>query len=272
MKKHQFIQELAFCIRLLRPDYKIVVLKHSYFLYNSGHSWPELLLYMSETKNFYKETAKNLNETDFWGQVRRTINGEPVSEEHIKMIVNQVKTHLAIQSNDRILDLCCGNGALSDRLFQLCSSGVGVDFSEYLIRIAQKYFTGENQQFIESDVVAYTASTSDRTFTLGQCYGSLQFLGVEGTKSLIHNLLHNYNLKRFFIGNVPDRTQADNFFKKRNITNYALDDIESAIGYWWNPDELKQLTESSGWKSTILRMPPEYYNQEYRFDLLLERV
>jgi ubiquinone/menaquinone biosynthesis C-methylase UbiE len=89
---------------------------------------------------FYKEYPKTCDPNDFWGQVKRTVNGKPVSQDQIEMIVQVACNTLNLSKNDRLLDLCCGNGALTRYLFDACSGGLGVDFSEYLIGVARKHF------------------------------------------------------------------------------------------------------------------------------------
>ena len=69
--------------------------------------------------SFYKEHPKTCEPDDFWGQVMRTVNGKPVGEEQIQMIIDSVISTLEITESDVLLDLCCGNGALTDRLFKV---------------------------------------------------------------------------------------------------------------------------------------------------------
>lgn len=65
----------------------------------------------------FKEHPKTVAQDDFWAQVKRTVNGQPVSQEQIDMIVARVKSGLILQRGDKLLDLACGNGALSRYFF-----------------------------------------------------------------------------------------------------------------------------------------------------------
>ena len=49
------------------------------------------------------------------------------------LIVNAVVTGLSLAPTDVVLDLACGNGALSSYLFDKCAGLVGIDISPYLI-------------------------------------------------------------------------------------------------------------------------------------------
>jgi cyclopropane fatty-acyl-phospholipid synthase-like methyltransferase len=84
--------------------------------------------------------ARTKEETDFWGQIRRTVNGKPVDENQIAMIISCIREKLVLRKGDVLLDLACGNGALSSRFFECLESYQGVDFSARLIEVANKYF------------------------------------------------------------------------------------------------------------------------------------
>ena len=95
---------------------------------------------ISYTDFNHDEYARSRPRNDFWGQIRRTVRGIPVDETQIELIVETIDTALNLNSNDTVLDLCCGNGALSSRISQKISGLIGVDSSEYLISIAKEYF------------------------------------------------------------------------------------------------------------------------------------
>lgn len=77
---------------------------------------------------------------DFWVQVKRTVKGQPVSQDQIDMIVSAMTAALDLSPDDILLDLGCGNGALTTYFFHRCRGGLGVDFSEFLISVARRNF------------------------------------------------------------------------------------------------------------------------------------
>ncbi len=95
----------------------------------------------------HKEYPKTCQPHDFWSQVKRTVNGVPVGEDQVALIERAITSGLQLKQNDYLLDLCCGNGALSTRIFQRCLGGLGVDFSEYLIDVAKNNFANQQQQY-----------------------------------------------------------------------------------------------------------------------------
>lgn len=227
---------------------------------------------MTEIKNkFYKEHPKNCRSDDFWGQVKRTVKGEPVSEEQINMIVSMIMMQLEISQEDKLLDLCCGNGALTVKIAEQCCKTIGVDFSEPLIEVAKKYF--ENEQllkFILEDVVEYSTTKKDACeFTKALCYGSFQYLSLNDGLTLLKNIRVNFpNIKKFFIGNLPDKDKVDSFYKNKYKAK-KLTDPRTDIGVWRTKEEFVILAHQTGWDITFNTMPNEFYSTDYRYDVLL---
>ncbi|MFT6343379.1 MAG: hypothetical protein ACJA0H_000829 [Francisellaceae bacterium] len=230
---------------------------------------------MTDKFSFYKEYPKTCADDDFWGQVKRTVNGESVSDDQINMIVQASTNSLELNENDTLLDLCCGNGALSDRLFAHCNGGLGVDFSEHLVAIANKYFSKPaNREFVVSDVIKFCQQVKQaENFTKAICYGSFSYLEEDKAELLLVQLYKSFsNVKYFYIGNCPDKALSDKFFEQGNDIAYVLNDPSSAIGIWRTKEEFCVLANRTGWKITFRKMPDLYYAAHYRYDVLLSRV
>lgn len=226
------------------------------------------------TKFDHDKHASSRDETDFWGQIRRTVNGRPVDESQISMIVEEIAVKLSLAGNDVLLDLACGNGALSSRLFPQLSGYLGIDSSPSLIGVAWKYFQRQPDfRFTISGASEYVdAETEPLVFTKALCYGSFPYFSpvhADNVLTLIHRKFAN--VERFFIGNLPDRLRAEAFYGAGNVDPVELSDYESAIGIWRSPGEFADLARAHGWKATISSMPGTYYAAHYRYDVLLTR-
>ena len=224
------------------------------------------------SNNFYKEFPKSCAPDDFWGQVRRTVNGEAISTDQIQLIVDAVVIGLKLNKEDKLLDLCCGNGALSHRIFNQCRGGLGVDYSQYLIEIAKKHFAYDPRfQYKLGDVVEYVEQAwQERSFNKAFCYGSAQYLGWQKTHDLLQGMRKNFpNLERFFIGNLPDRDRIADFFDGREYPSGIEDDSNSDLGRWWSRDEFSRISEQTGWHVSFRQMPASFYAAHYRFDAVL---
>ncbi|MFC1819350.1 class I SAM-dependent methyltransferase [Thermodesulfobacteriota bacterium] len=225
-----------------------------------------------EKFSFYKEHPKTCAPDDFWGQVKRTINGIPVSQEHIDIIVHAVIEGLQLTKEDNLLDLCCGNGALSTIIFRHCNAGVGVDFSKYLISVAQKNFSdAPRETYILSDVIDFCEEPrSSDIFSKALCYGSFAYLEHHRAERLLYLLRNNFpNIERVFIGNCPDRGLLSDFVKDRQFEPGTEDDPDSPIGIWRTKEEFSALATCCGWKISFQKMPDYFYAAHYRYDVIL---
>lgn len=228
----------------------------------------------SENFYFYKEHPKTCAPDDFWGQVARTVNGKPVSEEQIQLIVDAIVDGLQICETDTLLDLCCGNGALSDRIFARCRGGLGVDFSEPLIAVAVQYFQAAPQRVYRlDDVEAFLQSADDTTrFTKALCYGSFQYLPKEKAENALTLVnLRFPRVERLFIGNLPDKAKMDEFFRGRTHVPGIENDPGSRIGIWRTESEFASLAQACGWAIEFRRMPRQFFAATYRYDAVLAR-
>lgn len=222
----------------------------------------------------HKEYPKTCAENDFWGQVKRTVNGQPVSEDQIEMIVQAIRRHLVLGPEDTLLDLGCGNGALSDRLFSCCKGGVGVDFSEYLIGVARKYFERQPaRRYLMEDAVDFACRTDDtRSFTKANCYGVFAYLSTDRAAQLVATIHGRFSdVSKFFIGNLPDKARLKEFYRDRDYTPGVENDPDSAIGIWRTEAEFEKLANDAGWSVRFSRMPADFYAAHYRYDAILAR-
>ena len=223
--------------------------------------------------SFYKEYPKTRPETDFWGQVTRTINNQAVGEEQIAQIIATIQNHLQLTPNDVLLDLGCGNGALTDRLFPKCRGGLGVDFSEYLIGIAHKYFQKlPDRAYVVGDAADFVNTTPDtQRFTKVLCYGVFQYLPVDSAHTLLSALRQRFQrVGSFFIGNLPDKAKMHEFFNGRDYQPGVENDPCSQIGIWRTEEEFMALAADCGWSVTCSHMPKDFFGARYRFDALLK--
>lgn len=223
--------------------------------------------------SFYKTHPKNCAADDFWGQVKRTVNGRPVSEEQIDIIVKEVSAGLDMQNYDMLLDICCGNGALSSLFFDQCRGGLGVDFSEILIDIAQKNFMKLGHDYLLADAFEFTrAPLQPERFTKILCYGSFAYLEAKSAKAILQNCYIKFpNALVFYIGNCPDKAHLHKFFRPENYVQGIEDDPASAIGIWRTKDEFASMAQAAGWSAEFKSMPEHFYASNYRYDVILRR-
>ncbi|MEQ8815763.1 MAG: class I SAM-dependent methyltransferase [Thalassobaculum sp.] len=225
-------------------------------------------------RNLYESYAGASGPDDFFGQVKHTVAGKTVSDEQISMIVEAVLRGLALEPADRILDLCCGNGALTTRFFAACEGGLGIDFSPTLIGVANKHFVRRPQEsFRLQDVLDYVRCAADPSlFTKAVCHGGFQYLPRSDAQELLELLHRRFtNVQRVFLGNLPDRNRIDAFFGTRPRAANVEHEAASPLGIWRSIDEVEALSAACGWTATVRPMDPGYYAAHYRYDVVLHR-
>ena len=135
----------------------------------------------------FKHHPETCAPDDHWGQVKRTVGGKPVPPEQIAMILDAIRSGLGLSADDGLLDLCCGNGALTTHLFADCRGGLGVDYSEFLIGVARERFTRRpSERYRLGDALEYVRTETDpEDFTKVLCYGAFPYFGQDAARELL---------------------------------------------------------------------------------------
>jgi SAM-dependent methyltransferase len=221
----------------------------------------------------YVAYPKTLHPRDFWRQVRRTVNGEPVDDGQIELIVESIRENLELQAFDVVADIACGNGALSHYLFPSCASLYGTDRSEYLIDVALSNFARPPAYcFAVADAGSFASDEQKpERFTKALCYGSFSYFPPVTARTLLAGLARRFpNLERVLVGNLPDRERSANAFPVAPDPEH-LEDYDSPIGVWRSEEQMASLAAECGWRARFTRMPSAFYASHYRYDAVLER-
>jgi cyclopropane fatty-acyl-phospholipid synthase-like methyltransferase len=219
----------------------------------------------------YDQHARTRPKCDLWGQVRRTIHGVPVGPEQIDMIVTAIRDQLDLQPTDTLIDLGCGNGALTSRLFSYVAASHGVDLSNYMVEIAQHRFSTSLHNFQADDAVGFTETErAPERFTKALCYGTVSYLDDDQVRKLLRNLFARFpRVSRILLGNLPDPERAADFY-----TDIPLPDLlqpRSALGVWRSAQTLAALA-GPGWDLVTTNMPDRFFAAHYRYDAILVRA
>lgn len=220
----------------------------------------------------HKEYPKLVGDKDYWAQVKRTVNGQPVSDSDIAMITTAIRQGLQLKAGgqDHLLDLGCGNGALTSLFYDSLATALGVDFSEYLIEIAQRDFQVKSRfEYLVDDAHHFLDTTPQgETFNKVLMYGCFAYFpDAQATLELLRARCPN--VERVFIGNMPDLNLASKFYYKGLPDESELRDFDSKIGIWRTEEEFHALADAAGWQAAFPRMPTGFYAAHYRYDVVL---
>jgi SAM-dependent methyltransferase len=219
-----------------------------------------------------KEYPKTLTRDDFWGQIRRTQNGKRITEEELGVIVGSISSQLRLDGGAVLLDLACGNGALSARLFDGCRKFLGVDYSDYLIGVANEFFAHEpDRRFVVGEADAYMLEESEpERFSRFLCYGAFAYFSEEAARTVLRTLRERFvGVELGYIGCLPDRDLAARFYPPEFDYTTVLSDHTAQIGIWRSTDEMARLALDCGWCSRFVRLPEDIFNSRYRYDVIL---
>ena len=229
--------------------------------------------YQSEKSKFLYDTfARKIGSEDLQKQIRRTVKGETIPQQQIDMILSAIREGLHLTDGDCLLELACGNGALSHSFAGSCKAYLGTDVSEYLIEVAKTNFEKlPNIRFEQNDALDCLRTLQDpEKYNKILCYAAFQYFPDQMIIALFETVRHKFpNMERMFIGNLPDLQRAHLYFNKDMPEHTVLKSNETPIGIWRTQDEFRTLCLAAGWDASFRRMPQTFYAADFRYDVEL---
>lgn len=212
-----------------------------------------------------------------WSQVgalERSLPGEDSADALVEAIV----ASLQLQAQDLLLDLGCGNGALTDLTSRCCAGSLGVDVDPSMIATAREQFEKPGRHFELSDMLAYgQEETEPARFTKILCHGSFQYLWPVQAAQVLR-ILHDrfVGARKLLLGALPDLERlsvftqdiAPHMFETGVPAGYA-DDAGSSVGVWRTRQEIIRLGQEAGWRVEI--SSPRGWQGRFRYNALLSR-
>lgn len=228
---------------------------------------------MKDWHSYWQKFPASNPETAFFQQVGKTVNKKPVPEEFIKAIVASIKNNLLLDAHSKVIDLCCGNGLISKLVANYCLALTGIDYSETLIRVANKYNRIDNVSYVCGSVLDVHSLISHEVHK-AYMYEALQHFTPDMLNQLFDELKLAFrgNPFWFFVGSVPDRGRRWEFY---NTLSRKLDFFwktiknEEAIGTWWDKNNLASLCKAKKLSVQFIDQNPILHTSHYRFDMLI---
>lgn len=228
-------------------------------------------------RTFWEEYPRRYGESEFRKQVGRTADGGvPTAETEIGQVVEEVVRRLELRADDRLLDLCCGNGYLTVRLAEVAREVVGVDFSEPMLEVARRFHTAPAVTYREGSALDLGSALGDaRPFHKVCLLESLHYFVPRQLGRLLEELLRwTTDDARIYLSGVPDAERKDAFFdtpERRREHERRKAAGTDAMGYWWTAAEIEERAEALGLRCEILPQHPALHTAYYRFDAVLSR-
>lgn len=219
-------------------------------------------------KKYWNANALS-NKTDEIAQVQRK------DLKSTYLTVNHIVRTLNIKKEDVVLDVCCGNGLITQQIAKKCHSITGVDQSEELIKIAQNKYKEMNCEYVEGSAIDLSEVLLNKKFDKIYLQFSFQYFDKKNDgKRVIRQLLKCLKPDgKLFIGDITNEEKFSVFYnnpiKKLRFIKGKLQG-KNVMGKFWKPSELDEICGKLNVKGTSLKQPKELPYAHYRFDYLIE--
>ncbi|MCI5055372.1 methyltransferase domain-containing protein [Phaeodactylibacter sp.] len=220
---------------------------------------------------YWKSYWKNVHITDPQITVGRTKFGDPVSAKAFSKEITFINKKLKVSDKENLLDLCAGNGLISDFFAPLVNQVTAVDISEVLLenfisrmpnieKICQDLNEFDFRKYHYHKVIWHFSiqhfSLSNSVQIIKKCLDNIQEGGV------------------FYIGDVPDLDKKWQFYSLPEYRSFYFDKLingQDHIGTWFQKSFFIHLLDYLGYKDRyeIISKPEFHFNSGYRFDLLI---
>lgn len=228
---------------------------------------------MVDQYKYWNSFPTQIDECEFLKQVGRTVDGEPIPDSSVTIIVNDLVSKFDIGITDLLLDLCCGNGLITAEIASYCHHITAIDFSEPLIKIANGYFSRHNISYVIGDVRRLPDRIKRISFTKIVMNSCVQHFDINEIRLLFESLKGSASSSTpIFLTSIPDRLRLWNFYntpERRAEYRRRMQDKTEAIGTWWSQQEFSHLAAICGYKARFFDQNPNLDTAHYRFDALL---
>jgi cyclopropane fatty-acyl-phospholipid synthase-like methyltransferase len=227
-------------------------------------------------RRYWEDFPARFGEEEFCKQVGRTAHGgKPTPEAELQIAIDQVQQGLGLCADDRLLDLCCGNGLLTQRLASDVSHVTGIDFSQVMVETARRHHQRPNTCFERGSVLDLAAALPnlEQPFTKACLLESLHYFGPHEFEAILIGLSAVARGDAvFYFSGITDAAKQDLFYdteERRRERARRLADGTDVMGHWWTRDELLDVAHRRGLECEFIPQDPRLNTAHYRFDLKL---
>lgn len=231
----------------------------------------------NDWETYYANRASNLGPRDFLQQVGHTVAGEPIPDSHVSLLLDQIRSSLALSSRDSLLDLCCGNGLFTIRLAEIAKSVVGVDISAPLIEVAKDAHSATNVEYLHMDArkLSELATMNYGPFSKIVMFAAIQHFSRQEFEAVLAQILAcAADDCTVLIGFVPAQELKWKFYNTiKRKTVYLLRTISGrdTFGTWWRKKDFEEICSLYGLQCEIAPIAAGLHASSYRINALLRR-
>lgn len=225
---------------------------------------------MDDIQQYY--TSRVLQSDDLFWQVGKTVDGQPVGNKQLALIVDQIKNQLELQDTDHVIDFGCGNALITKEIVPFVEHITGIERNHALYQQACSYADLPNLSLINADIM--NEQSFDEQVNKGYCYEVIQHL--------THKQLEQFLIKiktiiptggLFFLGGIPDEERKWEFYdsveRKKSLSKGLFETGKDPVGTWFFSEYFHYLAKNIDIEVQVLNQSPNVYTSHYRFDCLL---
>lgn len=219
---------------------------------------------------FWSEYQTDLANNDEQSQVLRTRNRKPIDQRKWEMTLNIVSQQLELQSDDTLLDLCCGNGLFTAAFAPRIAGVEAVDISPVLTgRLAARSLP--NVSVLTSDM--RDTQFAQQSFSKVLWYAGIQYIDESDIVAMVRRIRGWMKPGGILmIGDIPDRAKLWDYFNddtRRAAYFDGLAQRKPVIGSWLEARWMERLCLASGFVSAeAVLQHEELIYADFRYDLI----
>jgi hypothetical protein len=207
---------------------------------------------MGNWNDFWKNYRNDFipeNEKDLLIQVGKTINKNPISNDEIDLIVNDIVDKLNLLKNDSLLEMCCGNGIITKKLSNQIQKIYAFDFTDHLVNCALKFNNANNIEYSIGDANKnfFNFFNEKKTIEKFLMSFSLGYFNVLELEQILIRIMKHSKKFSFYITEVPIDELKWNFYnteeRKKFYNNTSKDEFNNGMGKWWKKNELIEIAK-----------------------------
>ena len=221
--------------------------------------------------DFWKGYTATVTEKDEQSQVLRTLNKQPISKELWDYTLKNIDDIFVVRKDERILDLCSGNGLLAKHFVSKGASVVAVDISEELLKNIADV---EHIDPIQSDIrlVDFEANSFHNIIL----YAGIQYLNYKEAITLLKNIFKWLKPNgTVLIGDVPDLKKRWSFYNTAERQKVFFDNTltdKAIVGTWFESQWFEHLTGYLGFsEGKLMPQDERLIYAGFRFDFVYKK-
>jgi SAM-dependent methyltransferase len=216
------------------------------------------------------------NERDLFFEVGKTVNQKPIPKASFRLSIELVARELKLCADDRLLELCCGNGLITLPLSSLVGEIQAVDFSAHLVENARRFRQAPNITYICADAIDYIADlAASRSYVpskilLGEALGYFESESLSDMLRSARKLTNNQFI--FLATGIPSDELKRNFYntservRRYNENQQLAANTNDGIGRWWRREELESIGRDLDLIVSVTEQPHALSN--FRIDVI----